>query len=69
MRKKGKFPKIDRTKLPKKKNFLDDYIAKSKKVPAANHYKEADPHVWVTKADIEKGKKRPKDTRRNTYIE
>lgn len=26
-------------------------------------------HKWVSDADIEKGKKMPKDTKRNTFVE
>eukprot|EP00825_Cyclidium_porcatum_P008854 TRINITY_DN1443_c0_g2_i3.p2 TRINITY_DN1443_c0_g2~~TRINITY_DN1443_c0_g2_i3.p2 ORF type:complete len:295 (-),score=84.47 TRINITY_DN1443_c0_g2_i3:291-1175(-) len=51
----------------KRGSYLDDAVKTVKIVPGPDKYKiEKD---WISKADIEKGKKKPSKTQRNTYID
>jgi len=59
----GKQPKIHVTK---RGNFLDDSI-KMTKTPGPGNYNID--LAWINKADTERGKKRSKNTKRNTFID
>ncbi len=53
--------------MSKKGSYLDDAIKTRKHVPGPCSYKNE--IIWVTKRDIEYGKRRPTKTVRETYIE
>ena len=66
MRKKGKSIK-NQKHITKKGCYLDDEYSCQKNKPGPQKYDVT--HKWISEADIEKGKKRPKDTKRETFIE
>ncbi|EGR33008.1 hypothetical protein IMG5_063790 [Ichthyophthirius multifiliis] len=64
--KKGKYVKNNKY-VTKRGCYLDDTIKLFKTSPAPNKYEVS--YKWVNQQDIEKGKKKPKDTKRNTFID
>ena len=65
-RKKGKYEK-EKKYVTKRGCYIDDVRKIKNFVPAPGKYNVEIP--WVRQADIEKGKKLPKDTKKMTYIE
>lgn len=54
-------------KPTKKGHYLEDLVQKKKGMPGPEKYHKD--FEWVSKADIEKGKRLPKNTTKNTYID
>ncbi len=66
MRAKGKFEK-SMIKATKRGCYLDDEFKLHKFTPGPQKYEVS--YKWSNPEEIEKGKKKPKDTKKNTYID
>jgi len=67
MRKKGTLPTKPKFTVTKRGCYMDDIFKRQKGLPGPNKY---DLKIeWVSKKDIEKGKKRPTKTVKNTFLD
>ncbi|KAL4456933.1 hypothetical protein ABPG74_014571 [Tetrahymena malaccensis] len=67
LRDKNKLPTKNKNYVTKRGHFYNDLEKQFKGYPGPNKYKLD--YVWVSQNDIEKGRKKPHDTKKNTYID
>lgn len=67
MREKNKLPTKEKRYVTKRGHFYNDLEKITKLVPAPNKYNVD--HIWIKASEIEKGSKKPHNTKKPTYID
>lgn len=67
LREKNKLPTKDKSYVTKRGHFYNDLEKMYRHVPGPNKYNLD--HIWVSENDKERGRKKPHDTKKLTYID